>query len=137
MQAFQVLNNVGQGVLTKWSIVYDIQNMKIYFKCYETPTIVGEKKIFIKYRGEVQTKIADLSVLNFSKLDIAKVIDLDSPHNGIINSWLINYSTSINKELIIRTFTFYKAWGLSIVLKDDEIDYLSKYPESFRFSQRK
>ena len=135
--AFQVLSNVSQGVSTKWSIVYDRRNMKIYFKCYETPTIVGENKIFTKNRADVQMKIVDLCAFDFHTLDSAKVIDLDSPHNGIINPWLVDYSTSINKDLITRTFTFYKAWGINIVLKDEEIEYLAKYPESFRYSQRK
>ena len=43
--AFRALHAVSQGLGTKWSIVYDITNMKIYFKVFETPTIVGEKKI--------------------------------------------------------------------------------------------
>ena len=46
--AFDILNKVSQGPLTKWSIVFDINNLKIYYKCYETPTIVGEKKNIFK-----------------------------------------------------------------------------------------
>lgn len=46
--AFNTLNTVSQVLFTKWSIVYDGTNMRIYFKVFETPTIDGEKKIFIK-----------------------------------------------------------------------------------------
>jgi len=44
----------------------------------------------------------------------------------------VNYSTNINKEFISKAFTFFKGWGINIELKEIEIDYLAKYPESFK-----
>jgi hypothetical protein len=57
--AFRALNTMSQGLATKWSIVYDITNMRIHFKVFEIPTIDGERKIFFKQPGEAITKIVD------------------------------------------------------------------------------
>jgi hypothetical protein len=70
--------------------------------------------------------------LGFDCSDAAKVLDLDCNHEGAVNQYLVNYSTSINKEFISKAFTFFKGWGINIVLKDEEMEYLAKYPESFK-----
>jgi hypothetical protein len=44
----------------------------------------------------------------------------------------MHYSTEINKEFINKAFTFYKGWGLDIELKEEELNSLAKYPESFK-----
>jgi len=131
--AFRALHAVSQGLGTKWSIVYDITNMKIYFQVFETPTIVGDNKIFLKQPPyEPITKVVDFKGLGFDCSDAAKVLDLDCNHEGAVNQYLVNYSTSINKEFISKAFTFFKGWGINIVLKDEEMEYLAKYPESFK-----
>jgi len=131
--AFRALHAVNQGLDTKWSIVYDITNMKIYFKVFETPTIVGEKKIFLKQPPyNPITKVVDLKGMDFDCSNSAKVLDLDCNHEGAVNQYLVNYSTSMNKEFISKAFTFFKGWGGYIVLKDEEMEYLAKYPETFK-----
>jgi choloylglycine hydrolase len=131
--AFRTLKMVSQGIFTKWSIVYDITNMMIYFKVYETPTIVGEKKIFLKQPPyNPLMKIVDFKGVEFDCSKPAKVLDLDCNHEGIVNQYLANYTTDINKEFISKAFTFFKGWGINIELKETEIDYLAKYPESFK-----
>jgi choloylglycine hydrolase len=131
--AFRALHAVNQELGTKWSIVYDITNMKIYFKVFETPTIVGEKKIFLKQPPyDPITKVVDFKGTDFDCSDAAKVLDLDCHHEGAVNQYLVNYSTSINKEFISKAFTFFKGWGGYIVLKDEEMEYLAKYPETFK-----
>jgi hypothetical protein len=123
---------VSQGVFTKWSIVYDVTNMKIYFKVFETPLIVGEQKIFTRRPGEADIKVLDVMSLSFDCNDFPKVLDLNSDYTGALNPYLTNYSTIVNKEIIAKTFTFFKGWGINIILSDDEIDYLARFPESFR-----
>ncbi len=130
--AFDVLNAVSQGVNTKWSIVYDITDMKIYFKVFETPTINGEQKIFLKQPGQALMKGVDFKGFDFDCRNAAKVLDLDCTHEGEVNQYFSDYSVSINKEYIAKAFSFFKAWGINIQLKEEEIDYLAKYPESFR-----
>lgn len=130
--AFRTLSAVSQGPFTKWSIVYDITNMRIYFKIFETPTIVGERKIFLRQPGEAITKVVNFKELDFSCSRAAKALDLDYNHEGVVNQYFVDYSTGVNRELITKAFTFFKEWGINIELKEEELDYLAKYPESFR-----
>jgi len=130
--AFGALNAVSQGLGTKWSIVYDITNMRIYFKIFETPTIVGERKIFVRKPGEALTKVVDFKGIDFNCSATAKVLDLDCNHEGLVNQYFMSYSTVVNKEYISKAFTFFKNWGIPIDLKEEELEYLAKYPESFK-----
>jgi choloylglycine hydrolase len=130
---FRTLNMVSQQLFTKWSIVYDITNMRIYFKVFETPIIVGESKIFTKQPPyDPITKVIDFKGLDFNCSGVVKVFDINSNHDKDVNQYFIPYSTEINKEFIDKAFTFYKGWGLNIELKDDDLNSLAKYPESFR-----
>jgi len=130
--AFTVLDSVSQGLFTKWSIVYDITNMKIYSICFETPTIVGERKIFVKKREDAGMKVVDLKGWNFNCTDASHVLDLDCPDKGTVNQRFVKYSADINKEFIAKAFTFYKGWGIGMTLTDEQMDSLAKYPESFK-----
>lgn len=131
--SFRTLNMVSQVLFTKWSIVYDITNMRIYFKVFETPIIDGEKKIFTKQPPyDPITKVIDFKTLDFNCSNITKVFDINSSQDNVVNQYFIPYSTNLNKEFISKAFTFYKGWGLNIELKEDELDALAKYPESFR-----
>ena len=136
--AFRSLNMVSQGLFTKWSIVYDITNMQIYFKIYETPTIAGENKIFLKQPPYDPTvKMVYLSGFDFSGTSEARVLDLNDHNEYVVNPYFEKYSTAINKEFIAKAFSFYKGWGLPINLSNEEIDALSRYPESFRYKKIK
>jgi Linear amide C-N hydrolases, choloylglycine hydrolase family len=130
---FRTLNMVSQALFTKWSIVYDITNMRIYFKVFETPTIVGESKIFTKQPPyDPITKVIDFKGMDFNCFGVVKVFDINSNHDNDVNQYFIPYSTEVNKEFINMAFTFYKGWGLPIELKEDDLNSLAKYPESFR-----
>jgi choloylglycine hydrolase len=98
--AFDVLHAVSQGVLTKWSIAYDITNMKIYFICFETPAIVGARKIFVKNREDAGMKVVDIKGWKFNCAEESYVLDLDSPEEGAMNRRFVKYTTDINKEFI-------------------------------------
>jgi hypothetical protein len=131
--AFRTLNMVSQVLFTKWSIVYDITNMRIYFKVFETPVIDGEKKIFMRQPPyDPTTKVIDFKALDLNCSGMVKVFDINSNYDKIVNQYFIPYSTDINKEFIAKAFTFYKGWGLNIELKEDELNSLAKYPESFK-----
>lgn len=137
-QAFKTLNMVSQVLFTKWSIVYDITNMRIYFKVFETPTIDGEKKIFTKQPPyDPMTKVIEFKGLDFNCSTGAKVLDLDCNHDQLVNQYFVNYSTGFNKEFISKAFIFYKGWGLNIDMKDEQMDALAKYPESFKCIENK
>jgi len=131
-QAFDLLGAVSQGLGTKWSIVYDITNMRIYFRIFETPTIIGEQKIFLKQPGIADIKYVDFKDFDFSCNKTPKTLDLNFDKGGNMSPHFIEYSSTINKEFISKAFTFFKSWGININLTEGEIDFLSKYPESFK-----
>jgi choloylglycine hydrolase len=135
---FKTLNMVSQQLFTKWSIIYDITNMRIYIKIFETPIIQGENKIFTKQPPyDPTTKVIDFKTFNFNCYATAKVFDLNSNNENEVNKYFIPYSTDINKEFIDKAFTFYKRWGLAINLKEDDLNSLARYPETFKCSESK
>jgi hypothetical protein len=107
--------------------------MRIYFKVFETPTIIGENKIFTKQPPyDPITKAVDFKGMDFNCSGVVKVFDINSNHDNDVNQYFIPYSTEINKEFINKAFTFYKGWGLPIELKEDDLNSLAKYPETFK-----
>ncbi len=129
--AFDLLKYVSQGLATKWSIVYDITNMRVYFKIFETPTIVGEQKIFMKQPGQAEMKFVDLKNFDFSCDKAAKVLDLNDNMYGAVDDQFIDYTTELNKWYINQTFRFFRDWGFNLNIGSEQIDYLASYPESF------
>ncbi|MFW5877855.1 MAG: linear amide C-N hydrolase [bacterium] len=129
--AFEILKSVSQGVGTKWSIVYDITNMKIYFKIFETPAIAGDQKIFMKQPGQAEMKFVDFKNFDYNCSSNVKVLNLNENSSGAVDKQFIDYSTEINKEYITKAFTFFEGWGFNLNIGPEQIDYLAKYPESF------
>ncbi len=129
--AFEILKSVSQGVGTKWSIVYDITKLRIYFKIFETPTIVGDQKIFTKQSGQAEMKFVDLKNFDFNCSKNIKVLNLNENLSGLVDNQFTNYSSGINKAYITEAFTFFKDWGFNLNIGSEQIDYLAKYPESF------
>jgi choloylglycine hydrolase len=130
--AFDILKAVSQGLFTKWSIVYDITEMKVYIKVFETPVIIGPNKIFRKTPGESKTKVIDLKDFKFDCSIPGKALDLELDKEGNVDQDFVNYTTELNKEFIVKAFTFYRDWNEGKGgLKEEEMDYLARYPESF------
>ncbi|MGD1006302.1 MAG: linear amide C-N hydrolase [Ignavibacteriaceae bacterium] len=130
--AFKTLSMVSQGVFTKWSIVYDITNMKVYFKIFETPKVAGKQIIFLNVPGTAKVKSVDIRGFDFSCSNTSKVIDLDIDKEGSVNEFFTDYSTAINKEFIVKAFSFFRKMGVLVKISDDDLDKLSKYPETFK-----
>ena len=130
--SFDILKSVSQGYNTKWSIVYDIKNLKIYFKVFETPTLVDDRLIFLKEEGSAKTKIVDFKGIDFSCSKPSLVLDLEINKEGVINPYFTNYTTEINKKYISKAFGYFQRLGIPIKTTDEELNYLAKYPESFR-----
>jgi penicillin V acylase-like amidase (Ntn superfamily) len=130
--SFNILKSVAESYSTKWSIVYDIKNMKIYFKIFETPTLIDTRIIFLKEVGFAKTKMVDLNNIDFSNSSPCLVMDLELDNEGLVNSYFQEYSTSINKEYISKAFDYFGRLGIPIHISDEELNYLAKYPESFK-----
>lgn len=129
--SFDILKSVAQGYSTKWSIVYDIKNLKVYFRIFETPTLIDTQIIFLKEEGMAKTKIVDLTEFDFQCSLPSQVMDLEIDKEGLVNSHFTGYNTDINKKFISKAFDYFWRFGVPIKISDEELNYLAKYPESF------
>jgi len=130
--SFTILKSVAQGHFTKWSIVYDIQKLKVYFKVFESPTLTKTQIVYLKDEGFAKTKIVDLKKIDFSCSSPCLIMDLELDQEGLVNSYFQEYSTNINKEFISKAFDYFWRLGVPIQISDGELISLAKYPESFK-----
>lgn len=113
--SFNVLKEISQPGHTQWSIVYDLQNLKVSFRTKESEKIKN---------------------LNFQNLDFAcstpvKTFDVNSNEIGNISQILSDYSQADNYDLIKYSFTnvdFLK--GIS----EESMKAISSLPDSFQCS---
>jgi penicillin V acylase-like amidase (Ntn superfamily) len=130
--AFNILKSVAQGHFTKWSIVYDIKNLKVYFKVFESPTLTKTQIMFLKDEGLAKTKIVDFNKFDLTCSAPCLVMDLELDQEGLVNSYFEKYTTNINKEYISKAFDYFWRLGVPIHISNEELNDLAKYPESFR-----
>ncbi|MBS1518290.1 MAG: linear amide C-N hydrolase [Bacteroidetes bacterium] len=107
---FKILSSVSQGEYTKWSIVYDIKNLKIYYRTFENRNI----------------RNVDFSGLDFNCDTPVKMIGVNAGSEGNVNGELKDYSYESNRQLIEDSY------GSVDFLKDtpDNVKELTaKYPE--------
>jgi len=88
--------------------------------------------LFLKAEGLAKTKIADLKEIDFTCSSPCLVMDLELDQEGLVNSYFQKYTTNINKEYISKAFDYFWRLGVPIHLSDEELNYLAKYPESFK-----
>jgi choloylglycine hydrolase len=91
--AFDILKNVAQGNVTKWSIVYDISNRKIYFKTADYPN-----------RKEV-----DFNRFDFSCAAMPKAFAMNQTAGGNISPQFVSYSNEVNKTKLKEAFRYSKS----------------------------
>jgi penicillin V acylase-like amidase (Ntn superfamily) len=119
--AFNILDNIAQPPgpwETKWSIVYDIQKLRIYFRT------ISHKKV----------RYVDLPSFDFSCQSPVKVMDINLAGSGDMTGNFSNYTQQANLDLIRRSFKE------SILLKDPPdniLEQISKYPERTSCDQQK
>jgi penicillin V acylase-like amidase (Ntn superfamily) len=82
--SFDVLESVKQSNFTKWSIVYDISQRKIYFKSELNPEL----------------KWVNFSNINFSCLSNQLFFNINQGMNGNISKNFIPFSDAVNKRVL-------------------------------------
>ncbi|MEO5564551.1 MAG: linear amide C-N hydrolase, partial [Chitinophagaceae bacterium] len=110
-QSFDILNKVSQGDFTKWSIIYDISNKKIWFKTEQ---------------------FQQLRSLNFSSFDFSckkesKISDINGPEKGDMSSLLVNFSNDLNQRILEKTLV---QTSSRIVLTREQKQALLAYPDT-------
>jgi penicillin V acylase-like amidase (Ntn superfamily) len=87
--AFDILKAVSQDSYTKWSIVYDISNKKVYFKTADYPTV----KSFGFQGFDLSCTAKPLS------------FNMNRPASGDISKQFLPYSDEVNKARLKEAFT--------------------------------
>jgi choloylglycine hydrolase len=96
---------------TKWSIVYDIQNLRVYFRTFTNK----------------QIRYMDLHSFDFSCRTPIKVLDTNFDASGDMADHFHDYTREMNLELIRHSF---KGTYFLSSIPDSVLEELSKYPES-------
>lgn len=118
--AFDILSNVANSSATwgtKWSIVYDIQNLRVYFRTFSNR----------------QIKFVDLHRLDFSCQPPVKASTMDLDASGNITDHFRDYTQQMNLESIRHSF---KGTDFLKNIPDSVLEELSTYPESMRCEQK-
>jgi choloylglycine hydrolase len=113
--AFDILEKVDQGSFTKWSVVYDIGEMKIHYRTNLSPAI----------------RTVDIESFDFFCSTPPWIVDIDIDAEGPIEESFIPYSTAANRDLVFRTFNFFREAGFLTHISDDYLEALARYPETF------
>jgi len=111
--AFEILRKVAQPDYTKWSIVYDRSNMRIYFKTAENQKI----------------RFVNFSDFDFSCASQTKIVDLAGDWQGNIASRFVNYTTESNRTLV---FTSYRKVPFLSGTPETDLNQLAHHGEAGR-----
>jgi len=116
--AFDILSSVGVGKVglqrTAWSIVYDIENLQIYFKTFENRKI----------------RVVKLEDFDFDCSTPSKVLDVSMDLEGDVSGNFVEYTMSMNRSLIETVFKIYKEAGFISNISDMQIYFLANYPDT-------
>jgi choloylglycine hydrolase len=123
--AFDILKNVAvggidgmqvqyYGITTQWSIVYDIKNLRIYFR-----TFANQKIRYI-----------NLKSFDFSCKTPVKVLDIQTDLSGNVTNNFIDYTQQVNRKLIGNAFKKVSVLPEAPVMPEEALDAISRYPET-------
>jgi penicillin V acylase-like amidase (Ntn superfamily) len=86
--AFEILKEVGQGNYTKWSIVYDVKNRKIFFRTNRFSNV----------------KNVSFSAFDFSCKSKSKSWDMNQDGKNEVSTAFKNYEAENNRKLVETAF---------------------------------
>jgi choloylglycine hydrolase len=87
-EVFEVLDAVTQGDHTQWSIVYDLNALRIHFRTH----------------GSRQIKSVDLADVDFACATPMQYVDIDLKGEGDLAGRWGTYTRKVNRDLIERAF---------------------------------
>ena len=108
--AFDILSNVSEGLLTKWSIVYDLKDFRIYFQTYTNP----KRRYF------------DFNSFDFSCSAPVTILDINADLKDDVTHRFQDYSFQSNYNLIKNAF---KKTTIFRDIPDEALRQLAFYPE--------
>ena len=122
--AFDILKNVANGgidgvpvrsnMATQWSIVYDINNLRIYFRTFANQNI----------------RYINLKSFDFSCKTPVKVLDIQTDLSGNVTKNFIDYTQQINRKLVGNSFKKMSVHPEIPEIPEEALDAISRYPET-------
>jgi penicillin V acylase-like amidase (Ntn superfamily) len=109
---FDILNNVAQGDYTKWNIVYDLTNLRAYFR-------TSSKK---------DIKWINLETLDFDCDKPVRVLNINTSKTGDVSPFLHKYRRATNNKLVRSSF---KNTPFLIHTPDSVLQEIVLHPETF------
>ena len=113
--AFDVLEAVGQES-TRWSIVYDIKNLVVYFKTDEHPKV----------------KVINVTAFDFDCRIPGKMINMAVADAGVIDGKFVDYDPLINFGIVSESFEIFRRDGFLPRVTNADIkeytDFVNAYP---------
>jgi penicillin V acylase-like amidase (Ntn superfamily) len=97
---------------TVWSIVYDVNNLQIYFRTFANQEI----------------RSINLNAVDFSCATPAKVLDVNANLSGDVTDKFVAYTRQLNRDLTANAFN--KTVYLP-KLPDEVFDAIARYPDTF------
>jgi choloylglycine hydrolase len=109
--AFGVLADVAQGEYTKWSIVYDLGRLRVYFRTRDSSAI----------------KYVDLRAFDLSCATPVTVLDVNAPLAGDVSKRFEDYTYERDRALVEASFR-----GVPFLAKTPAplLDAVARYPET-------
>ena len=114
--AFDILDNVAQKGFTKWSIVYDLKNRKIYFKTAEYPPV----------------KSVTFHSFDFACTSTAKVMDMNQLLQGDVDKNFKPFSNGANRAITEQAVEESKS---QVPISDQEKEALIAYADAIKCKQ--
>ena len=112
---FSILSNISQRS-TAWSVVYDISNLRIYYKTSSSP------------------EIKEVSFNNFD-FDCSRpmmLIEINIQRKGDISNLFERYTLDKNRDLIAKVIKNWRENKFALNITDEEIEKLIQYPETMK-----
>jgi penicillin V acylase-like amidase (Ntn superfamily) len=112
---FGILSNISQRS-TAWSVVYDISNLRIY------------------YRTSSSREIKEVSFNNFD-FDCSSpmmLIEINIQKKGDISDLFEQYTLDKNRNLVTKVIKSWRENKFALNITDEEVEKLSQYPETMR-----
>ena len=108
--SFDILSQVALGTYTKFRLVFDIKNRKIYFQSLANP----------------DTRYIKFDNFDYSCSTKSKLLDINTSSTGNVDGLFIDYTTEQNENLIRD------AWiNLGVTIYQPALTLISQYPDSF------
>lgn len=110
-EAFRILDRIAQGRYTKWAIVYDSSQRRVYFKILANPDM----------------RFINLEAFDYSCKTPVMVLDINTQGKGDMTNQFREYSFTLNRELVENA---YRKTSFTSKMPDSTLDEVARFPET-------